>query len=153
MALITWRSHRGWDPFEEMSDMQERINRLFDDSFTRYPAARQETFEKTWAPPVDIYEDKDRIVVKAEVPGIKKDEMLIEVKDNVLSLTGERKQEEETMRDNYHRIELAYGKFSRSFSLPNSVKADKVKAVYKDGILEITLPKVEEVKAIPIKVE
>ena len=86
---------------------------------------------------------------------MKKDDLSIEVKDNVLTLSGERKHEEETKKENFHRIERSYGKFSRSFALPDSVKVDKVKAHYKDGVLEISLPKVAEAKrkAIPIKVE
>jgi HSP20 family protein len=86
---------------------------------------------------------------------MKKDDVLIEIKDNVLTLTGERKHEQETKQENYHRIERVYGKFSRSFTLPDSVKVNKVKANYKDGVLEITLPKAEEAKAkaIPIKIE
>lgn len=152
MALRVWRNP-GWDPFEEMSDVQERINRLFDDTFGRYPSTRQETFERGWSPPVDIYEDKERIVVQAELPGTKKSDITIEVHDNVLTISGERKLEEGVKREDYHRIERSYGRFSRAFSLPSSVKADNVKATYKDGILEIILPKVERVKAIPINVE
>jgi len=155
MALIPWRSYRDWDPFEGMSDIQERINRLFDETFGRYPATRRETLERTWSPQVDIYEDRENIVVKAELPGIKKEDVSIEVKDNILTLSGERKHEKETKKENYHRIERSYGKFNRSFSLPDPVKVDKVKANYRDGVLEITLPKSEEAKpkAIPIKIE
>jgi HSP20 family protein len=155
MALIPWRSAREWDPFDEMAGMRDRISRLFDEHFGWFPATREETLGRTWAPPVDIYEDKDNIIVKAELPGMKKDDLSIEVKKNVLTLTGERKHEEETKKENYHRIERSYGKFSRSFTLPDSVKVDKVKANYKDGVLEISLPKAEEAKAkaIPIKVE
>jgi len=155
MALIPWRIYREWDPFEEMSDIRERINRLFDEMFGKYPATISESTERAWSPPVDIYEEKDKVVVKAELPGMKKDDISIEVKDNVLTLTGERKHEKETKKENYHRIERSYGKFSRSFTLPDSIKVDKVKANYKDGILEITLPKAEEAKTktITIKVE
>lgn len=155
MAIIPWRTFRDWDPFEEMGGIPDRISRLFEETFGRYPATRRETLERTWSPAVDIYEDKENIVVKAELPGIKKDEVSIEIKDNVLTLTGERKHEQETKKENYHRIERVYGKFIRSFTLPDSVQVDKVKANYKDGILEIILPKAEEAKAkaIPIKIE
>lgn len=155
MALIPWKSYRTWDPFEEMGGMQERINRLFDDTFERLPVAHRETLERTWSPAVDIYEDKENIIVKAELPGMKKEEVSIEVRDGVLTLTGERKHEQETKKENFHRIERTYGKFSRSFTFPDSVKVDKVKANYKDGVLEITLPKDEKAKtrAIPIKIE
>jgi HSP20 family protein len=154
MALVPWKTFRDWDPLREMVGVRDRIDRLFDEYFGRFPAA-EESFERTWSPLVDIHEEKDTIVVKAELPGIKKEDISIEVKNNVLTLSGERKQEKETKKENYHRIERAYGKFSRSFTLPNTITADKVKASYKDGILEITLPKTEESKpkGIPIKVE
>jgi HSP20 family protein len=155
MALIPWRNLREWDPFEEWGSVQNRLNRLFEETFGRYPVGQRETLERTWAPVVDIYEEKDSIIVKAELPGIKKDEVSIEIKDNVLTLSGERKHEQETKKENYHRIERFYGKFSRSFSLPETVQVEKVKANYKDGVLEITLPKAEATKpkAIPIKIE
>ena len=153
MALVPWKSAREWDPFGEMVDMRERIGRLFDEYFGQFSTTREESLGRTWAPAVDIYEDKDNIIVKAELPGMKKDDLSIDVKNNVLTLSGERKYEEETKKENFHRIERSYGKFSRSFTLPDSVKVDKVKANYKDGILEISLPKAKEAKAIPIKVE
>ena len=155
MALIPWRSAKEWDPFEEMVDMRDRISRLFDEYFGQFPATREEPLGRTWVPAVDIYEEKDNIIIKAELPGMKKDDLSIEVKDNVLTLSGERKHEEETKKENFHRIERSYGKFSRSFTLPDSVKVDKVKANYKDGVLEISLPKATEAraKAIPIKVD
>ena len=155
MALIPLRSLREWDTLEEWGSVQDRLNRLFEETFGRYPVGKKETLERTWAPVVDIYEEKDNIIVKAELPGIKKDEVSIEIKDNVLTLSGERKYEQEKKKENYHRIERFYGKFSRSFTLPETVQVDKVKANYKDGVLEITLPKAEETKpkAIPIKIE
>jgi len=155
MALIPWKSKKEWDPFGEMVDMRDRVGRLFDEYFGQFPVTREEALGRVWAPAVDIYEDKDNIIVKAELPGMKKEDLSIEVKDNVLTLSGERKHEEETKKENFHRIERSYGKFSRSFTLPDSVKVDKVKANYKDGVLEISLPKAEEAKtkAIPIRVE
>lgn len=155
MALIPWRSAKEWDQFSGMVDMRNRIGRLFDEYFNQFPVPREESLERTWAPAVDIYEEKDNINVKAELPGMKKEDLSIDIKNNVLTLGGERKNEKETRKENFHRIERSYGKFSRSFTLPDSVKVDKVKANYKDGILEISLPKAEEAKtkAIPIKVE
>ena len=147
MVLVPWRSAREWDPFSEMVDMRDRIGRLFYEYFGQFPAIREETLGRTWAPAVDIYEDKNNIIVKAELPGMKKEDLSIDVKNNVLTLSGERKHEEKTRKENFHRIERSYGKFSRSFTLPDSVKVDKVKANYKDGVLEITLPKAEEAKA------
>lgn len=155
MAMIPWKSYRTWDPFNEMGDIQQRINRLFDETFERFPVARSEALERTWSPAVDIYEDKENVIVKAELPGVNKDDVSIEVRDGVLTLTGERKHEQETKKENFHRIERTYGKFSRSFALPESVKVDRVKANYKDGVLEIIMPKEEKAKtrAIPIKIE
>jgi len=151
VALVRWQD---WDPFSDMRSVRERINRLFDERFAGFPAPTEETFTREWAPPVDIHEDKDNIVVKAEVPGMKKEDVSIEIKDNVLTLKGERKFEKETKKEDYHRMERSYGSFVRSFSLPSAIKVDKVVANYKDGILEITLPKAEEAKpkAIPIKI-
>jgi len=153
MALVPWTSARERDPFSEMVDMRDRIGRLFDEYFGQFPAIREGALGRSWAPAVDIYEDKNNIILEAELPGMKKDELSIDVKNNVLTLSGERKHEQETKKENFHRIERSYGKFSRSFTLPDSVKVDKVKANYKDGVLEITLPKPKEAKAIPIKVE
>jgi len=155
MALIPWRSLRDFDPFEEWGTIQDRINRLFEETFGRYPVGKRESLERTWSPVVDIYEEKDNIIVKAELPGIKKEDVSIEIKNNVLTISGERKHEAEKKKENYHRIERYYGKFSRSFTLPETVQVDKVKASYKDGILEITLPKAEEAKpkSIPITIE
>jgi HSP20 family protein len=131
------------------------MNRLFGETLGLGPTREEEAFGRTWALPVDIHEDKDNIVVKAELPGMKRDDVSIEVRDNVLTLKGERKQDKEIKKENYLRIERVYGKFSRSFFLPHPIVADKVKASYKDGVLEITLPKTEEAKskAIPIKID
>ncbi len=155
MAVTRWTQYRGWEPFTGFKHIQDQFNRLFDETFGAYPLAREETREQTWSPAVDIYEDKDTIVVKAELPGVKKDDVTIEIKENVLVLTGERKHEQETKKENYHRIERVYGTFSRSFTLPDSVKLDQVEAQYKDGVLEIRLPKAETAKpkAIPIEVK
>lgn len=152
MALVR---RQDWNPFSDVRSIRERINRLFDERFAGFPAPAEETFAREWVPPVDIHEDKDNIVVKAEVPGMKKEDVSIEIKDNVLTLKGERKYEKETKKEDYHRMERAYGSFVRSFSLPSTIKIDKVAANYKDGVLEITLPKAEEEKpkAIPIKMD
>jgi HSP20 family protein len=152
MALVPWRTYRGWDPFEEILSMRTPMNRLFGETLGLLPTREEEALGRTWAVPVDIHEDKDNIVVKAELPGMKKDDVSIEVRDNVLTLKRERKQEKEIKEEKYLRIERVYGRFSRSFTLPNNIVIDKVKASYKDGVLEITLPKTEEAKpkAIPI---
>jgi HSP20 family protein len=148
MAITRWR------PFRDLVNLQDEMNRLFDDFFTR-PLVRPEWTEGVWSPSVDVSETKDNVIIKAEIPGMTKDDVKVCVQDNVITLKGERKQEKEEKDANYHRIERSYGSFCRSFTLPTSVKADKIKATYKEGVLNITLPKTEEVKPkeIPINVE
>jgi HSP20 family protein len=147
MAITRWR------PFRDMVSIQDEMNRLFDDFFGR-PLARPE-WEGTWSPSVDVSETKDNVIVNAEIPGMSKEDVKVTVQDNILTLSGEKKQEKEEKNGSYHRIERSYGSFRRSFTLPTFVQADKVKAAYKDGILKITLPKTEEVKSkeIPISIE
>lgn len=138
-----------WEPFRDMLNLRADMDRLFKTFFSGFPEDR----EGLWTPIVDIEEDKDTITVKAEVPGMNKDEIKVTVRDNVLSISGERKQEKETKEKTYHRIERTYGKFNRRITLPTSVGADKIKATYKDGVLSITLPKPESVKPKQIDVE
>jgi len=147
MALIRW------DPFREMSSLQERMNRLFSEVLSRSPIGEEEISRGAWVPAVDIFETPESIVLKAELPGITKDDIFVEVKDNTLSLKGEKKFEKEVKEENYHRVERSYGSFQRAFTLPSTVQQDKVKAKFKDGILQIVLPKVEEAKPKQIKVE
>jgi len=130
---------------------QREFDRLFREAFS--PAAAEgELSTRTWAPPVDIFENGDNLVLKAEVPGINPDDVEIRVEDNTLYLKGERKFEKEVKEQNYHRVERSYGAFTRTFSLPNSVDADKVTANYKDGVLTLTMPKKEEAKPKTIKI-
>jgi HSP20 family protein len=148
MAIIRWR------PFRDVVSIQDEMNRLFDDFFGR-PVARTDWTEGMWNPSVDVSEDKDNVILRAEMPGMTKEDVKISIQDGVLTLKGEKKQEKVEKDKNYHRIERSYGSFCRSFQLPTSVKSDKVKATYKDGVLSITLPKSEEVKPkeIPISIE
>jgi HSP20 family protein len=148
MALVRWK------PFRDMVSIQDEMNRLFDDFFGGVPSRFVGDWSSSeWTPSVDISETKDEIVVRAEVPGMKKDDIKITLQDNVLTLTGERKQEKKEKETNYYRMERAYGSFVRSFNLPTVVQADQIKASYKDGILSITLPKAEEVKPKQIPIE
>ncbi len=148
-----------WNPFQEMALLSENLNRmfnrLFDEGFltSRRSIFSDELSQGVWSPDVDIYETKDSIVVKADIPGVEKDKVKVEIKDNILTIRGERKEERETKEHNVYRMERHYGEFVRSFALPQKVDASKIKAKYKDGILEITLPKPEEVKGKEIKVE
>jgi HSP20 family protein len=148
MAITRWR------PFRDMVSIQDEMNKLFDDFFGR-PLVRTEWTEGVWTPSVDVSEDKDNVIIKAEMPGMKKDDVKISVQDGVITLRGEKKQETEEKDKNYHRIERSYGSFCRSFQLPTTVKTDKIKASYKEGVLSVTLPKTEEVKPkeIPIIIE
>jgi len=108
--------------------------------------------DSVWNPAVDITEKSDSYEVKAELPGMKKDEIKISREDDVLMISGERKSEQDEKKDNYHRIERRYGKFQRSFYLPKNVKANDIKANYKDGVLTVTIPKSEEAKPKEIAV-
>lgn len=142
-----------WDPLKDILSLQERMNRLFDDMLVRTKKEEETFFRGMWSPAVDIYETEDEIVLKAELPGVNKDDVSVEVTDNLLILKGERRAEKEIKEENYHRRERVYGAFQRSFTLPNIVDKEKVRARYKDGVLEITLPKASEAKPKQIKVE
>jgi HSP20 family protein len=139
-----------WEPFRDLAGLQERMNRLFEESLrTRGTGSGQEedwALGGSWAPPVDIYEHEGNIVLKAELPGIDPKDVELRVENNVLTVRGQRKLEEEVKRDNYHRIERAYGVFTRQFTLPTTVDAEKIKADYKEGVLKIVIPKREEAK-------
>lgn len=142
-----------WDPFRDLVSLQERINKLFEDNILRTRSGVDAMDAGVWSPPVDIFETTESIVLKAELPGLDKKNIHIEVKDNVLTLTGERTFDKTIKEENYHRMERCYGSFIRSFTLPSSVDKDKVKARFKDGILEVSLPKSEKAKPKQITVE
>ncbi|HEU5393475.1 MAG TPA: Hsp20/alpha crystallin family protein [Candidatus Methylomirabilis sp.] len=142
-----------WDPFRDLMSIQERMNRLFDQTLSRTRAEEEGIAASTWVPSVDIYETPDRVVMKAELPGLTREDIEINVRDNTLSLRGERKFEKDVKEENYLRIERAYGSFQRSFTLPATIQQDKIKAVFKDGVLEVTLPKAEEAHPKQIKID
>jgi HSP20 family protein len=144
-----------WEPFRDLMTVQDRMNRIFDDAFRG--AARPGSEEDwalggSWAPAVDIFENEGNLVLKAELPGIDPKDVDVRVENNVLTLRGERKFETEVKREQYHRVERAYGTFSRSFTLPNVVDTDKIKAEFKDGVLRVTLPQREEAKPKQISI-
>jgi HSP20 family protein len=153
MSLIKWRSPYIWDPFGDLTGLQYEMNRLFNASLGRSPRKGQEITESAWAPAVDVYNNKDNLVIKADLPGMTQKEIDVSVEDGVLKIRGEKKKEEEVKENNYYRFERAYGSFERSFSLPTNVDATKIKAAYKDGVLQLTLPKKEETKPKQIKVD
>ena len=143
-----------WDPFRDLVTLRERMERLFEDFLA--PARREEEITAgVWTPAVDIYETPENFVLKAELPGLTQKDINLELKQNVLTLSGERRFEEEVKRESYHRVERAYGSFKRSFSLPGNVESEKVSAKFKDGVLEVVIPKREEAKPkrIEVKVE
>lgn len=137
-----------WEPLKDLMALQERMNKLFEDTFAR--GAQQ---EGVWTPAVDILEKTDEIILKMELPEVDQKDIDIKVEGNVLTIRGERKLEEGTKREDYHRLERPYGTFSRSFSLPNTVEQERVRATHKDGVLRVILPKKEETKPKQIKVE
>lgn len=144
-----------WDPFRELEEMSDRLNRMI----TRPgagPSAAQGKEVMTvadWAPTVDISETEAEYAIKAELPEVKKEDVKVTVEDGVLTLQGERKQEKEEKGKKYHRIERSYGRFVRSFTLPDSVDESKVKAEYTDGVLHLHLPKSEKAKPKQIDVK
>ena len=140
-----------WEPFEGLSRLHGRINDLFDESVGRARAVPSAT-AGVWLPAVDILESKDAYLIRAELPGMKKEDFKLEVNEGTLTLSGERKPEVLTNGVEYHRSERVNGRFSRSFYLPQTVKQDGIKATYRDGILEIHVPKVEEAKPRQISI-
>ena len=151
MAIQRWR------PWDELREMERHM-----DEMTRHPLMmgrrplvwwRVPTEELGWTPSVEVYEKGDNFVVRAELPGMKKEELDISVLGDTLTIKGERKTESEVKEEDYYRCELCYGKFSRSVALPTAVEVGKVEANYENGILQITLPKAKEAKPKKIEVK
>ncbi|MCM8779931.1 MAG: Hsp20/alpha crystallin family protein [Candidatus Omnitrophica bacterium] len=150
MALVRWHG-KEWDPFRELMSLQRDMDSLLDASWENLPARLSQ--EATWIPSLDVAEDKDNITIKADLPGVKQADIDVSVSGDILTIRGERKQEQAVKEKKIHRIERFYGVFTRSLTLPDSVDSSKISAVYKDGVLEITLPKTEKAKPKQIKVE
>ncbi len=142
-----------WDPFRELEDMSERLNRVFSRPSLRN-SGKENLTVADWMPTVDISETEGEYLIKAELPEVRKDDVKVTVENGVLTLQGERRQEKEEKGKRFHRVERSYGSFVRSFTLPESVDESSVKAEYKDGVLNLHLPKSEKVKpkAIDVKV-
>ena len=153
MALIRWQRPETarWDPFRQLSSLHNEIDRLFEAPLSALTAGLQ-PFTSGWSPALDLHEDKDNFTVRAELPGMKKEEIEISLHDGVLSLSGERKADEKYESAQACRSERFLGRFQRTLALPAEVVADKVHATYKDGILTVTLPKAEEAKPKQIEV-
>jgi HSP20 family protein len=140
-----------YDPFRDLRTLQEEVNRLFSTNLTR--GFDEEAIGRgAWNPSVDIYENKDQIVLEAELPGMNREDFELSVENNVITLRGERRFEKKDDTDNYHRVERSYGSFTRSFTLPQTVSAEGAKAEYSNGVLRVTLPKREETKSRRIEV-
>jgi HSP20 family protein len=157
MSTITkwnpFKAPSSWDPFREMEEMQNRLLTLFG---RRWPALRVQPDEEfalmEWLPPVDIEEDNREYIVKAELPGMKKEEVKLKVEGGTLTISGERKAEKEEKDKKYHRLERSYGTFQRSFTLPEGTQPEKISAEFKDGVLLVHLPKDEKAKPKAIEV-
>lgn len=145
MALVRW------DPARELDSLQGDMNRLFDRFFeggrgTNGASARR------WIPAMDLVETEDNLVLRADLPGMSEDDLNIEIKDGVLTISGERKAEHEEKGEGFHRVERAFGSFSRALSLPDGVNANQVAADFKDGVLEVRVPKPEETKPMRVAI-
>jgi len=158
MAMQRWRPFgfaERWEPFRNLSDIQGEVNRLFE-TFAGRPAGTTMTSARTWMPPVDMTETADDLVLAVEIPGIREKEVSVSITGDLLSIKGERRWEQDGKdgKDNtVLHTERVYGQFERLIQLPFAVQADKVKATYRDGVLEVRLPKAEEVKPRTIKVD
>jgi HSP20 family protein len=154
MAIVRWNPGRELATFpQDVLNIQREINKMFE-GFLR-GGLQEETslFPSAWTPAVDVAEHDSEYVVKVELPGVNKDDVKIVMQDNILTVRGEKKQEAEKKESGYHRVERSYGSFQRSFTLPTSVRNDKIEANFRDGILSITLPKAEEAKPKQIEVK
>jgi HSP20 family protein len=140
MALIRW------DPTREVNSLQSEMNRLFNTFFDNPVQAGSGPNLRRWVPAMDLVETDDHFVLRADLPGLTEDDVSIELEDNVLTISGERKSEHEEHKEGYHRVERAYGSFGRSLTLPEGVDADTVEASFDNGVLEVRIPKPEERK-------
>ncbi|MBT8383129.1 MAG: Hsp20/alpha crystallin family protein [Ignavibacteriaceae bacterium] len=152
MALVRF------NPVRDLLDVEKEFNRMYRSFENRFGVSKNEDSENgyenaVWMPLTDIYENKDNYTIKADLPGMKKDEVKISFTDGKLSISGERTNEKETKDSKCHRVERTYGKLYRSFNLPKEIKADEIKAEFKDGQLTITIPKAEEVKPKEIDIK
>ena len=141
-----------WDPFRNFAVLQDRINRMFEDSFSQAGMSDDELSSYTWKPEVDIYEVDDGIAIKVDLPGVKKEDVSVEVKDNLLTLKGIRLEDPDVQDNCYYRKERGTGPFHRAFTLQYNVLPDKIKASFKDGVLKISVPEPEAEKPRKIRV-
>ena len=155
MAMERWRpfgSTERWEPFRNVSDIQGEVNRLFD-AFLGRPFATSRPAGRTWLPAIDMHETSDDLVLTVEVPGVSEKDVTVSITGDLLSIKGERRWDDDAKNRQYLHVERMYGEFERLVQLPMAVQADKVKATYRDGVLQITLPKAEELKPREIKID
>ena len=146
MALVRW------NPFSELERVQREMNRLFANTADRFPGGEAPSLAR-WTPAVDIFEEEDRIVLTAELPGLRREDVRVDVEDRTMTISGERQLENEAQQEHYSRIERVYGQFSRSFTLPQTVDAEKISAEMHDGVLRVIMLKREESKPRQIEVK
>lgn len=142
-----------WEPTRELTTLRDRMDRLFSEALGRGWGGEEGLATGVWVPPVDVFETPENIVLKADLPDVNKDEVDVSVENNTLTIKGERKMQKEAKEKNFYRMERSYGTFSRSFTLPPTVAAEKVEASFENGVLTLTLPKREESKPRQIKVK
>ena len=148
MALIRWSPRREvWDPFASLAEIHDEINRAFGASW------RRQAGEAVFSPAIDVVVEKDNVIVKADLPGLTKDDVSVTLQDNYLTITGEKKHESEQKEANYFLTERVHGSFTRTIELPLAVDAKKIEARFKDGVLHVTLPKTEDAKPKQIEVK
>ncbi len=154
MALVPFRKRSElYDPFGELEVLQNEMNRLFNTRLTGQPERETGLLESVWSPAIDIYDSKDNIMIRADLPGMKKEDIDVSVHQNLLTIKGEKKQESEEKQEGWIRSERFYGSFNRTISLNSDVDADKVKASYQNGVLELALPKKEEARPKQVNIE
>ena len=141
-----------WDPFSNIATLQDRINRLFDDAFPHNPRGEEDLLGNAWRPPVDIYETAEGVVIQVDLPGVEKKDVSVEIKENILTIRGERHLEAEVDDDQYYRKERNSGAFQRSFALRTMIAPDQIKASFKNGVLTIEVPKPQEIKPKQVSV-
>jgi HSP20 family protein len=145
MALVRW------DPIRELDSLQGDMNRLFDRFFEGGRTANGSTARR-WIPAMDLVETEDHLVLRGDLPGMTEDDVDIEVKDNVMTVSGERKSESEDKREGYHRVERSFGSFSRSLTLPQGIDPERVDAKFENGVLEVQIPKPAEAKPTRVQI-
>lgn len=157
MAMIPWKKKYGWDPFRDLENLHRDMNKLFDLSYSPWSEVSGDSLTAgySWAPAVDVQDKKDKLIVKAELPGMEKDDVKITVENNYLTIRGDKKHEEEKedKEQGYYHRECSYGTFQRSIALPNEVDTAKINAEYKNGVLKVTLHKKEEAKPRQIDIQ